>query len=701
MNYKNLRKCLLMSTVLGTAITTTQAQSVRLEWAGQFSGANSDEAAYGYGIAVDASQNSYTVGSFSGTVNFNPGGALNTFTSLGGMYFNAFITKLDASGKFVWARQLGGANGTEGFGIALDPQANVYTTGYFQGDGDFDPGSGTTTLSSGSIYDAASFISKLDSSGKFVWAKKIGGGSWVQGISIATDEQGNIYSSGQYDGTLTFDGISTGLKATGDNNVYIIKVDPAGKLVWAKQLGTGSGYLENRAIKVDHWGNVLSTGLFSGTGDLDFDPGAGQALLAAGGSNSTYISKLDSDGNYIFAKQFSGSMGAMGNALSVDEWGNIFTAGIFMGTVDFDPGTGVNNLSVTATGFDWDVFVSKLDSGGNFQWARKLGSKNFEDCKAIGLDRWGQPYITGYFSGTLDFDPGTGTYPLTALGSDMYVAKLDTAGNFVWAKNIGRSTLADDMGVGRGIVIDPSSNVYTTGSFTGAMDFDPGDNDLIMNGGQIYSDDAFVHKMICADTSSSRSNLALCQDSLVFLQQTLTSSGTYTFRVPNHAGCDSTITLNLQLQGHLEKPVIAVKGFELSTTTTFPAYQWLQDGAMIPGATQQTYQVTQNGLYSVIVKNEGECSDTANAYEVKNVGITGGVYGNTAIQIGPNPFTDWITVTGTGITDISIITIEGKLVLHTKETTHIPTDKIAPGIYWLQMRDAQGRLLQTDKIVKQ
>ena len=87
------------------------------------------------------------------------------------------------------------------------------------------------------------------------------------------------------------------------------------------------------------------------------------------------------------------------------------------------------------------------------------------------MDASGNVYTTGYFQGTVDFDPGAGTFNLTSAGlQDIFISKLDAAGNFVWAKQLG-GTLND---VGYSIALDTSGNVYTTGFFRDTVDFDPG-----------------------------------------------------------------------------------------------------------------------------------------------------------------------------------------------------------------------------------
>ncbi|MBT5207449.1 MAG: hypothetical protein HOM00_10215, partial [Acidimicrobiaceae bacterium] len=225
--------------------------------------------------------------------------------------------------------------------------------------------------------------------------------------------------------------------------------------------GTNADY--GYSVAVDSSGNVYTTGYFNGT--VDFDPGAGTANLTSNGYKDVFVSKLDSSGNYVWAKNFGGTGNDMGYSVAVDSSGNVYTTGYFTGTVDFDPGAGTTNLVPNGSS---DAFVSKLDSSGDLVWAKNLdvqivGFGQFDrTALSIAVDSSGNVYTTGYFNGTVDFDPGAGTVEFTAAVTDAFVSKLDSSGNYVWAKSFG----GDESYVkALSMAIDSSGNVYTTGSF--------------------------------------------------------------------------------------------------------------------------------------------------------------------------------------------------------------------------------------------
>lgn len=414
-------------------------------------------------MTLDSSGNIFSSGYFTGTVDFDPGEGVANLTSAGGL--DLFISKLDSSGNYLWAKRIGGSGGDEVASIATDRSGSVITTGSFQGTVDFDPGTGVANLTAAG--DSDIFVSKLDSSGNFVWAKRIGGSSFEKGIFVAADSDGNICVTGLFSGTADFDP-SEGLEnitSLGDWDGFISKFDSNGNYLWTKRIG-GTGLDGGGGIAFDNSGNIYASGGFNGT--VDFDPGAGVSNLISAGDVDMYVSKFDPLGNFLWAKRIGGSGGDGGAPIALDSGGNIYMTGIFPGTVDFDPGDGVANL-VSAGGID--SFVLKLDSSGNYLWAKRFGSSGSDAASSIAVDRNGNVVTTGSFPGTVDFDPGDGIVNLiSAGGTDSFISKLDSSGNYLWAKRIGGS----DSDRGLAIGVDGNGNVYSTGYFSGTVDFDPG-----------------------------------------------------------------------------------------------------------------------------------------------------------------------------------------------------------------------------------
>jgi hypothetical protein len=420
------------------------------------------------GVAIDASGHVYTLGSFSGTVDFDSGPGVFELTSAGSS--DLYVTKVDNSGTFEWARRIGGTGASEAAtGIALDSSGNVYTTGGFTGTVDFDPGSGVADLSAESSNDV--FVSKLDSNGNYVWARRLGGSSHDFSADIAVDSAGSVVTTGYFIGTSDFNpgaGVNNLTSAGNNADLFVSKLDSNGDYVWAHRIG-GTSFDEALGVAVDSAGNVFTTGLYQGT--VDFNPGAEvNNLPGEAFSESTFILKLDSNGDYVWARRTGGTGSGFSTPqdIAMDSTGNVLTTGYFSGTIDFNPGAGVNNLT---TAGKRDIFVSKLDNGGNYVWARKMGGSLDDEAEGITVDLAGNVFTTGHFRSISDFDPGASVFNLTSAGkTDTFVSKLDSNGNFTWARRIG-GTEADQ---GNAISVDTSGNIPIVGSFVGTVDFDPG-----------------------------------------------------------------------------------------------------------------------------------------------------------------------------------------------------------------------------------
>lgn len=456
-------------------------QAPVFEWAKRMGGS-----AYDVGFSkVDKSGNVYSTGYFMGTADFDPGVSAFSLTSFGN--WDIFISKFDPFGNFLWAKSMGGIIDDVGVFVTVDKFGNVYTTGFFNGTVDFDPGTGIFNLVSNS-YDL--FILKLDALGNFVWAKNIGGISDDYGHSISVDSAGNVYTTGYFKDTVDFDpGVGAyNLISMGGEDIFVSKLDVFGNFVWAKSVG-GAMNDDGYSIAVDVFGNVYTSGVFSGI--VDFDPTLGTFNLTSSGGQTIFILKLDSLGNFLWAKNMVGNISNGGYNIAIDTIGSVHTTGVFGGTEDFDPGVGIFNLTSAGS---YDLFVSKLDSAGNFVWAKAIGAIGTLNIsgEAITVDALDNVYTTGFFNGTVDFDPGVGVVNLISdsIGlADTFISKLDAFGNFIWAKDIRGNSQA----LGVSISVDAGYNVYTAGAFEGTFDFDP--DGPIYNLTSAGSLDVFIQKM--------------------------------------------------------------------------------------------------------------------------------------------------------------------------------------------------------------
>ena len=434
------------------------------------------------------------------TRNVNPSHAARAVAYLFLLLSIAFAGSASADDvTFGFAAGMGGStaeSGNEsGRAIAVDSSGNVYTTGWYNGTTDFDPGPGTFELtSSGGEFDEDIFVSKLDSSGNFVWAKSMGGTSlFDQGSGIVVDASGNVYVTGSFFDTADFDpdpGTTVNLTSAGGWDIFVCKLDTSGNLVWAKSMG-GMGTDEGFDIALDASGNVYTTGKFTGT--ADFNPAMPTFnLTSAGGTLDAdiFVSKLSPTGSFEWAKSMGGTDFDEGRGVVVDASGNVHTAGRFGATADFNPSSGGSNVFNLTSAGDENIFVSKLDSLGDFVWAKRMGGTGLSKAFDIVLGDSGAVYTTGEFQDSADFDPGMDTFSLASAGVwDVFVSKLDSAGDFLWAKRMGGTN--DDSGFG--IALDALDNVYTTGRFRSTVDFDPGSGVVDLSSAGVW--DIFVSKL--------------------------------------------------------------------------------------------------------------------------------------------------------------------------------------------------------------
>jgi hypothetical protein len=420
------------------------------------------------GMTLDRSGNSYLTGYFTGTVDFDPGDGVTNLTTIGGN--DVFILKLSSDGSFLWVKRLGGTNSEAASSIVIDKDGNVITTGNFAGTVDFNPGAEVANLTSTGLLDDV-FISKLDPSGNYLWAKSFGGTGRDSGLHVATDLSGNICVTGIFTGTVDFDPGDQVANLTffADLDVFISKFDSSGNYRWAKSVGDTAQDV-GQGISFDSSGNIYSFGRFNKS--VDFNPGGQGGLLTADGNNTDmFISKFDPAGTFLWSKRIGGT-GADGAAFNAfDSDGNIVVAGYFNGTVDFDPGERVETLTAIVSS---EMFIAKFAPTGNYLWAKRIGGTGADRGLNIAVDSSGNIYSTGKFTGTVDFNPGGQAGVLTSDSSseDVFISKYNPSGSFLWAKRIGGA------GADRGLnlAVDSSGNVYSAGYFSGpSVDFNPGE----------------------------------------------------------------------------------------------------------------------------------------------------------------------------------------------------------------------------------
>ncbi len=436
-----------------------------LVWAKSFGGTETDK---GFDIALADDGSLFVAGYFYGTADFNPGAETFELTSAG--LNDAFAMKLNAGGNLVWASGMGGEGAELAHAIALAPDGSVHTTGYFMEAGVpiEDP---NTDI----------FISKLDPGGNPVWEKIIGGDNADEGAGIAADDEGNVYVTGYFSGVVDFDpgediyNITVGDDSWNVQNSFVLKLNADGNFVWATGLDgndvdllndiavapDGSVYAAGTSIEKSIWiigpfqvpffpiiyggpnGGCITFGsiasdypfLFSSgidsfaASDADFDePEASLSSYGLtaevnsvdlGARSGSILVKLDSAGNLVWCEN-TGSSESEGSGLSLGNDGNIYATGTLVGVADFNPGSDAFALD----GGDGSGFVSVFNPDGEFVQAFLAGSPDNLTELDIAVATDGAVYVSGFFFGTLDFDPGANVFSLVSTGEvDLFLCK--------------------------------------------------------------------------------------------------------------------------------------------------------------------------------------------------------------------------------------------------------------------------------------
>ncbi|MEZ5172657.1 MAG: hypothetical protein R2850_03920 [Bacteroidia bacterium] len=257
--------------------------------------------------------------------------------------------------------------------------------------------------------------------------------------------------------------------------------------------GTNLNFSSIEDVAVDGEGNVISTGYFRGN-NIDFDgfpSGVENANLSTGTVQSGFVQKMDADGTFLWAYKIGSGSTVRVFTMDLDAAGNIYCAGYFLGTNDFDSGEGVAELTSLEGA---DAFVLKLNADGTFAWVKQIGGSGGISVFCLALDGTEDITLTGVFGDTVDFDPGPGVSELTSISySDIFITKLDSDGNFVWAKQIGSTVEGSGQEEELEHAVDGEGNILITGWFYSTLDFDPGPEEFnLTNTG---APDLFVLKL--------------------------------------------------------------------------------------------------------------------------------------------------------------------------------------------------------------
>lgn len=351
--------------------------------------------------------------------------------------------------NWVWAKPAGDYNTEEFFtSITSDSQGNLIAVGKFSGQTII---FGNDTLSNTSTVSDM-FIVKYDATGNVLWAKSAGGTSYDEAVAVKVDALDNIIVTGKFKSNNISFGTFTLTNVNFKEDIFIVKYDAMGNVIWAKSSEDGLENDEPSAIAVDLTGSIIVTGKFRSS-ILTFD----SITLTNSGIDNIFIAKYDSSGKVLWAKSAGGSVSDRASSVVVDTSNNIIVTGTFTSaTAAFD------STILIKAGLA-DVFHVKYDSSGTLLWAKSGGGSSIGN--GIGfvystIDLSGNSILTGRCLNctSLTFDTTT----LTFNGNNIFIIKCDTAGNIVW-------TEVSVDGVPNGIITDNSGSFFASGTFKTAF----------------------------------------------------------------------------------------------------------------------------------------------------------------------------------------------------------------------------------------
>ncbi len=397
-----------------------------------------------------------------------------------------FLSKFDTSGNVIWAKRLKSENNNTGIlqSISIDKNNDIIVTGCINkkvdlnGDNDF-----LDAYESGN-YDYDIIIIKFNSFGNFLWAKRLGNeNNYYQGFSIAVDNSSNIIVTGMITGKADLNGdgdFSDDFENSINtyNDIFISKFNSNGNFNWSKRLAGGTSY----SITTDNDNNIIVTGYTYGNADLDGD---GIPESTGYGLEDIFISKFDSYGDFKWSKRLGGSGQDYGYSIATDNDNNIIITGKVYNNADLNgdgdstDGSAESNFTFQSIG---ELFISKFNSSGDFQWAKRIGSYPASSGNSIITDNSNNVIVAGCISNGANLDgDGVGDISLRYNSQSFYLGKFDSSGNSLWARTSATILGKKNIEEARSVTIDNYDNIIITGYTYGSdleVDLDGDGNTL-------------------------------------------------------------------------------------------------------------------------------------------------------------------------------------------------------------------------------
>lgn len=481
----SMTKNIFATLLLCFCFTTTFGQY--LQWAGQIGGPKVD---YFPSITRDAANNVILTGVFVDSCDIDPGPGVTMLlgnTPNDPFKQDNFLAKYDPNGNLLWGFVIGGTDGDAVWTVKTDANDDIYIAATYSGTIDFDPGPGTTSLTSATA-GAEIYVAKYSKTGQFVWVRDLRGHQHGDNRArdIAFDGMGNLYLAGDFQGSIDIDvgagqDIIQSSAQGGNSDFVIVKMDTAGNYLWGFTVG---GPCLAEAIDVDGNGDVYITGSLYGS--ADFDPGTGTDIETKQGSRDMFVAGYTSAGAYKWAGLYSSPGNNYPRDVVCDANNNVIFTGIYSETIDLDPGPFTSYLTSNFNGVDG--LIVKLTAAGGLVWGHTVGGGSSDWIQAVTVDASNNIYLVPQANGTYDIDLGPGTVNYTNTVGRFPLVKYDANANYV--SHFELFTRAGAKSV-RSIFADAQGNITAAGHFSDTLNCAPsgdpaydmpefGDDDIYM-----------------------------------------------------------------------------------------------------------------------------------------------------------------------------------------------------------------------------
>lgn len=531
------------------------------------------------GLAIDSEDNLVFHGIFNGDTDFQLGEG--DYMLEGSAVNKNFIAKYNSDGSLLWVYHTEGTSSTQPYVLEIDNNDNIYQTGSFVGEVDFNVNgdNGVFTDTTPNFYDF--YILKLDSNGGFQWLKQFASNSntnffYPSYLNISPSGEA-IYIAGQVKGGVDFDPSpeAESIPVSDEDDEFFAKYTSDGELVWVKTLQC-SGLINFRDFEVKSNGNLVFNGVFYET--VDFDPSVDEFLVTSTNDSDEFLAEFNPEGGLVQAHAiynqsfdpFDTPFKIMSIAIGDDD--AIYIEGFISGSVDFNLGEGIEEYAGSNDENNLERhFYVKYDSSLNFQWFTYLTENQFGDnidIEGFGIDSENSIISAGSFGGTLVFPDYSFEYNFGESYEDLAIIKF---------KQCDYEIELEDTGC--------EEYVWNGQTYTESGEYS-----------QIFTsilgcDSTVTKNLLIFNHTASDTSISACVSYQWDLSgQQYFDSGTYVTTISNVNGCDSVITLNLSLQNESDT----------LTDEACNSYYW--------ESTDLTYE--ESGSYESVFVNEAGCDST-------------------------------------------------------------------------------------------